>query len=356
MSDPSDFVRNPPSVIVKVQNTSQESMNGQLGVVVQYNQDRGRYLVHMAETQQTVALKPENLVKGNILDQMKAQYTLLTKDPRVGQEIQKYYSLFKSKLPAGVAPEHVGFLLVILLVTSMYFLGFTRVVMSLSIILMLGLIVAPDVFTTNGQSINWRLVASNFPGRCRHVIEQTVPMARNKLSDRAAAGLVLAFLVFSARAIVSSPAAAAAAARRPSSPLPPQTSKSMAISIQDAYKLGFDDANTGKLFGTSLPEETISSSSSSSLLYEDDLQPIDYRSYDLPPPMTKPWYSKLGIWQVMSALNIGRTLYEVGRDPVAGSFSPQRAFANLQTAEPMKLGLLGLSVYNVLKVFFERSG
>lgn len=347
--DPSGFVRNPPSVIVKVQNTSQELLNGQLGVVVQFSADRGRYLVHMASTQQTVALKPENLVKGNMLDQAKAQYLILTKDPRVRQEISKYYQLAISKLPPGVKPEYAVGGLGLLMLLSIYFFGFTRMIMLISIVLMLGLIVGPDVFVNGSIQFNWRLIVANFPSRCRAVIEQSAPMLQGKLSNKMAAGIVLFLLVLSARSIFL-PAA------RP--PAPPASSAgsfpaaaSSAASIEQAYKFGFDDATLGKEFGTSLPKPTTAPPATAASMYDDDLQPINLpRNGFIEAP--KPWYSKLGMWQIMSIMNIGRTIFQLGMDPMTGTFSPQMAMVNLQQADPMKLGLLGFSVYNVLKVFF----
>lgn len=330
-------------------------MNGQLGVVVQFSAERGRYLIHMASTQQTVALKPENLVKGGMIDQAKAQYQILTKDPRVRQEITKYYQLAIGKLPPGVKPEYAAGGIGLLLVLSIYFFGFTRMLMLISMILMIGLIIGPDIFANGNLQFNWRVIAANFPGRCRSIIEQSVPMLHGKMSDKMAAGLVIFFLLLSARSIVlpSAPGKQAAVAHAASTGIP--SAASMA-SIEEAYKFGFDDAILGKDFGTSMPTPPPPPGASSSI-YDDDLQPIDLpRSssssdpYGFAPP--KPWYSKLGIWQGMAILNIGRTILEMGRDPTTGSFSPQLVMANLQQAEPMRLGLLGFSVYNVVKVFF----
>ncbi len=344
-SDPSGLLSNPPSVIVKVQNTSQESMNGQLGVVVQYNADRGRYLVHMVGTQQTVALKPENLVKGNMLDQAKAQYLLLTKDPQVQQEISKYYSLIASKLPPRVKPEYAAGGLGVLLLLSMYFFGFTRIIMLISLVLMIGLIIGPDVFVGERLQFDWRVIAANFPGRCREILEQMVPMAKGKLSDKMAAGIVLFLLLLSAKTIFvpyGKPA--------PQAPVARPGSFANKISMEEAYKLGFDDATIGKDFGTSLPKPSAPPVTS---IYDDDLQPIDLPGSD-PYVFTapKPWYSKLGMWQMMSVLNVGRMIVEMGKDPTTGAFSAPLAMANLRQADPMKLGLLGFSVYNIVKVFF----
>lgn len=346
-TDPSGFVSNPPTVIVKVQNTSQEALNGQLGVVIQYNADRGRYLVHMVGTQQTVALKPENLVKGNMIDQAKAQYLLLTKDPHVQQEISKYYTLVASTLPPSVKPEHMAAVLGIFLLVGIYFVGFTRIIMLISLIMMVGLLIGPDVLVGDRFQFDLKLIATNFPKRSLTVVEQMIPMAKGRLSDKVAGGIVVAFLLLSARTIFLPPGKPSPAV--PPATIPTATSFPTRLSIEEAYKFGFDDATLGKDFGTSLPPKHTSTANS---IY-DDLQPIDLPqgpSYVYETP--KPWYSKIGMWQVMSIINIGRTLVEMGLDPATRTFSAPRVVVNLQQADAMKLGLLGFSVYNVVKVFF----
>eukprot|EP00934_Nitzschia_sp_Nitz4_P007179 Nitzschia sp. Nitz4//scaffold24_size164493//121820//122899//NITZ4_002343-RA/size164493-processed-gene-0.209-mRNA-1//1//CDS//3329544159//7169//frame0 len=355
-NDPSDLVRNPPSVIVKVQNTSQESVNGTLGIVVQYLPDRARYVVHMTESQQTVSFKPENLVKASMFEQAKAQYQQLTKDANLRREITNYYNLAASKLPPGVKPEYAagGFGLFLLL--AMYFVGFTRVLMFLSMIIMLGLIVAPDL-VAHGNIPNWRILANNFPMRCRQTIEQSIPMARGRLSDKVAAGIILFFLAttFMSAVMPAKKPVPKAPMPPPVTPLSTGTSSAGGIltakSIEEAYKFGFDDATAGNAFGTSMPAApttTIPQTSTSSYSDPDDY----YVPHSYPPPsFGKPWYSKIGMWQVMAAMNIGRTLWELGRD-AHGVFSPQLAIARLQTAQPMQLGMLAFSVYNIVRVFF----
>merc|ERR1711976_1077516 len=111
-----------------------------------------------------------------------------------------------------------------------------------------------------------------------------------------------------------------------------------AASIEEAYRFGFNDANAGNAYGTSLPQAPPVMDP----IFDDEIPRM------LAP---KPWYSKLGIWQGFAIFNIGRTINEMGRD-AHGVFSPQLAIANLKQADPMRLGLLGYSVYNVLKVFF----
>ena len=105
-SDPSSFLSNPPSTVVKVINTSRPEVNGLLGIAVQFDVSRWRYLVHMVIDQHTMALKPENLVKASTIESYKAQYEQLRRDPRVTGEVTKYYNLVQNKL--GIKAEYAA--------------------------------------------------------------------------------------------------------------------------------------------------------------------------------------------------------------------------------------------------------
>jgi hypothetical protein len=71
--DPSGYVTNPPSVVVKVTETTRDDINGLLGIAISYNVERERYLVHMTLTQSTMALKKENMVKANMMESYRAR-------------------------------------------------------------------------------------------------------------------------------------------------------------------------------------------------------------------------------------------------------------------------------------------
>merc|ERR1712159_313985 len=47
-TDPLNILGNPPSTFVKVHGTSRDDVNGLLGLAIQYNSERGRYMVQMA--------------------------------------------------------------------------------------------------------------------------------------------------------------------------------------------------------------------------------------------------------------------------------------------------------------------
>jgi hypothetical protein len=90
--DPSGYVTSPPSVVVKVLETGRDDINGLLGIVVSYNMERERYLVHMADSQSTMALRKENLGKANMLESYLCQWQRLKNDPRVREKLTYYIS------------------------------------------------------------------------------------------------------------------------------------------------------------------------------------------------------------------------------------------------------------------------
>ena len=127
-NDPSGFVTTPPSTIVKIQGTTRDDINGKLGIVVQYQEDRGRYLVHLTSNQTVVSMKPDNLVKGSYVEQAQAYYEQLCKDPQV----QRILAQMQRGLPPGVTLKHAGMGFGAFLLVMVYLLGFSRTLMLVS--------------------------------------------------------------------------------------------------------------------------------------------------------------------------------------------------------------------------------
>jgi hypothetical protein len=91
--DPRGYVTVPPSVVVKVTGTGRNDINGLLGIVVSFNVERERYLVHMAKSQSTMALRKEHLSKASIVESYRAQMEQLQNDARVREKMSKYMNL-----------------------------------------------------------------------------------------------------------------------------------------------------------------------------------------------------------------------------------------------------------------------
>eukprot|EP00545_Synedropsis_sp_CCMP1620_P011990 CAMPEP_0119005522 /NCGR_PEP_ID=MMETSP1176-20130426/1773_1 /TAXON_ID=265551 /ORGANISM="Synedropsis recta cf, Strain CCMP1620" /LENGTH=355 /DNA_ID=CAMNT_0006957341 /DNA_START=134 /DNA_END=1198 /DNA_ORIENTATION=+ len=336
-SDPLNLLSNPPSTVVKIHGTAREDVNGSLGIVVQFSKEKGRYLVHMVQTQSTMALKPTNLQKAGTMDSYKAQLQQVVKDPRSRNEITKYYNLAQSKL--GIKPEYAGGFLLLIIMAAMYFFGFSKTIMVVSMLMMIAMIIGPDVMVANGGNASTvaKLVMTNFPRRCRETIVQSAPFLKGRLNDQVAAGLVIVMLGFAGRTLfVQSPqqqAAAAAAA---------------------AYGSGDMMGDAATTVGDSMGDAT--TTSSRSIMEEDDFaagDPPPVYFSDTPIPgsdndTTIKQKKAFGLREIMSLLYLYRTGKEMGRDPMTGGFQFELFVANAKVMEPWKLGILAFSVYNLV--------
>jgi hypothetical protein len=343
-SDPLNIISNPPATVVKVQGTSREDVNGQFGIAVQYNAEKARYMVQLVGAAQTVmALKPDNVVKANMLESYQAQFQILRTDPRIRQELTRYYDLAQSKLPGIVKPEYAAGGIGLLLIGMMYVVGVTKTLMAVSILLLLGIIIAPDIMQSGGGAVSPRTIATNFPRRCREMLEQSAPQfLRGRLTNNIAVGIIVAVLLFSSRALLTS-----SSPSRPQQQQPPMAinygTTTTTVSVEEAYKLGFEDATQGKDYGAS-------SITAASARHDDDLDPL-MNDYISPPPPPRDSKSSFGFSQMLSIFFIYRQATELGGNPLNGTFSFERFMANLRVMDTMKWGILGFSLYNLVKVF-----
>lgn len=350
-TDPSGFITNPPSTIVKIQGTARDDINGKLGIVVQYNEDRGRYLVHLTSTQNVVAMKPDNLQKAGYLEQAQAQYEQLTKDPNVRRKLTNV----TSNLPAGVTVKHVGIGAAVLLVALVYLLGFSRTLMLFSFGLLILIVVGQDVAAGADRAT----VMRNAPMRFQTMVREQVP-GGTYIADKpyAVAGLAAIMVVFFVKSMM--PPAASAATSGSAMPFTsssggggsvPHRTLLTSKTMEEYYKLGFDDATAQKEFGTSLPAELPPTAGMGD--HNNHMDMDDLPDYPMPPPPSGGMLSKfLSITNAMSIMYLGRTAMELGRD-ADGSWQFARFRQNLVTLEPMKLGLIGLSLYRIVSALLS---
>ncbi|KAL3927813.1 MAG: hypothetical protein SGBAC_012919, partial [Bacillariaceae sp.] len=190
-ADPSGFVSNPPSTYVKILNTARAEMNGQFGLILGYSDARSRYVLVLCSTGAQAMLRPENLEPCSTMEKYQAQYQQIRNDPNVKQKINQLYAKAQQLLGnnGAVKPEHAAGAMGLLLLVLTYFIGLSKMIMLTSLLLLLGLIVFPDIQTFGLKK--WKLIARNFPTRCRETIEQTVPQARGRITNRMALGVVV---------------------------------------------------------------------------------------------------------------------------------------------------------------------
>jgi len=349
MSDPSNFVTDPPSVIVKVINTAREDVNGQLGLVLNYQSDRQRYLVQCMTNSElgTLALKPQNLAKASTMESVKAQFIYMKDSPYMRRQYQQYYQKAQSYLPPQVKPEYAAFGSLLLLFVGGYFFGFTKLTVLISLVAIVALIVLPDLLSST--AVSWKVILRNFPTRCRELTEQTVPFLKGKISNRVAMMAVLMMLTLGGRTLFTSSMPKKIAPMDLDKEGPSSSASLSMDSIKEYYKLGFEDATAGKSFGSSIPTTTSSQvSSDEELLRElDDMDdiPIDYTK----DPDNKK--SAFGMSQAMSLFLLARTLGGLAQGP-DGSWNVAHVAANIQTMDTWKWGLVGYGLYNVLSPLF----
>lgn len=324
-ADPSGFVSNPPSTYVKIINTARAEINGQFGLIIGYSVERSRYVLILCQNGSQAMLRPENLEPASTMEKYQAQFQQIQNDPRLKQKISELYGQAQRAL-GGQKPEYAAGIAGVLFVILSYQFGFSKMILLASLILLLGVIVAPDVQAFGIKK--WRLILRNFPNRCRETIEQTVPQARGKITNKIAMGLVIFMFVMVGRTLLTSTTPlrpAAVATNAPSMLSSPQTSLASAVVIEEAYKLGYNDATSNQPFGTAsltaLKEEA-------SIDMATPSPEIDYGDY--PPPQLPPQQkSGFGFGSLMSLFVIGRTAMQNGMSG-DGNFDPRLLIANLQ--------------------------
>ena len=333
----------PGSVIVKIQNTSRSEVNGKFAACLIWQEDRGRYVVHLTDSQQQLSLKPENLVKASMMEQMQAQYQLFQNHPEIKRKITEYYQLISEK--TGTKPEYVAGGALVALLVAMYLVGFSKIMLLISFLMMVGVVAAPDLSSPP------QVILRNFPGRFRTMIRQQVPVVGPRIADNyylsmAVMGLVLVFFVNALFFSSGRSTASAAMSDYATTSSQPNLGGGAIVDqtmLNEYYKKGFEDGQAGLDFGTSMPEPQPSS------VYVEPEPSIDY-DY-IPPPSRPSMFSKLFDFSTaMSIMYLGRTLYSMGTTP-DGGWDYQLAMANLQNMDAMRMGFLGFSVYRLVSKF-----
>jgi hypothetical protein len=317
-TDPNGWVKNPPSTFLKITGTSRDALNNSVGLILNYN-DNQRYLVHLPNQQQ-VLLKAENLQPCSYMEQIKAQYDFISQDPTVRRQLTEFLGKVRGVFGVDAKYVLVGALLAV--VASIYFLGFSRTLLMLSFAVMLGMVCLPDLMQ---GTASWKVVLQRAPDNLKTLLRQSgVPVlptiASNKYYFGGFCFVVLAFFatgMMPARTGVSS-----------------GSSSSSSSSMEQAYKLGFQDATESREYGASLASAAGTDSMDRLLLDEDDFA------------LTSSKKSLFSISNAMSVMYLTRTVYSLGQDG-GGGWNWRLAKQNLITLEPWKLGFLALSIYRL---------
>lgn len=350
-TDPNGWVQNPPSVFVKVHGTSRDDYNGRMGLVLQYADDRRRYMILLCESQAQVSLKPENLVAAGMMEKATAYYQMIKNNPDVQRQFQQVSAQVQAR--TGLKVEYVLAIFLLSFTIGWYRLGFSKVMMLLTGLVLVLTVVGPDLAAGRDA----RTCLRNAPARWREVVRQQIPVVGPKIASndwllRGFTALIVAFVVYS---LVATPNRRGVGPRTATSiPAAPAMSSELQ---QKYYKIGFDDAMASKEFGASLPapevvvEETVDivsgggddsgySSWRSAIGLEDDF------AYPTIPKKKSPFtlataFSVFTIYRILSPMAFNAD----------GRFDLQLLRANLSNMEIYKLGILGFSVYRLVSAF-----
>ena len=164
-ADPCGYLTSPPSIVVKITNTSRDDINGLLGIATSFNQERNRYLVFMTDSQSTMALRRENLVKANMFESYRCQWHQLKNDPRVRQKMDYYVSICRQyvyPLDLFSVVSGIGVLWFLLFVR----VGILKTIMTMTMTIILMGIVTPDIIA----KAPLKTIIQNFPRRSKQAV------------------------------------------------------------------------------------------------------------------------------------------------------------------------------------------
>jgi hypothetical protein len=331
--DPSGYVSGTPSVVVKVVETARNDINGLLGIVISYNLERERYLVHMTQSQSTMALRKENLAKANMMESYRAQWQQLQNDPRVREKMAHYVTLCQQYV-SPMQLSHVVGSVVTGLTALLYLVGLTKTIMTTSLLVLMIVIAGPDLLNKSPPQV----IFQHFPARARQTMEQQMPILRGKLSNRIALGVMMFLVALCLQSLVLG-----GRFKGPPGPVLPLLDRP---SLEKYYDMGFEDATKDHTHGHSLKEEL----ASLNMLDEDPLDASD----DAEGGKKKPTFlAKLcNLTNVISMFFLYRSIADLGTDQSTDLFSIGQLAANMQHhTEWWRKALLVLSLYNFLRIF-----
>ena len=296
-NDPHQYVTNPPSTLIKIQNVVMKpELNGQYGLIVNYDTTKQRYMIVLAQQQsQVVALKVENLqlASASLRDRIMAQYQMMQHNPQFQQQVQTIHDYILQHIVTPVfrtlhitTPPRIHYffmLLLVGLVTLWYLVGITKLVVLLTIILVLMSLVGSDLM--QGRVVSLRhLCLTTIPREYTRMVQQEVPYGRVIVSKpwylRSFTTLLLLFVAYT---LFGTPTHSRFFGRptkqqrsssvpsptpwmsklllpgfgRPTRTVDPVHHRRTTTTIsreqmEEYYKLGFDDATQQLEFGTSL--------------------------------------------------------------------------------------------------------
>lgn len=405
MSDPNNWIQNPPSTFVKIIGTTRDTINGKYGLCLQYNESKGRYVVLVIPTDSTttgtttipseqIALKSENLVICSYIEKMKAQYYMMRYNPDIQNQILFFYNTIQTF--TKIKPEYLLIGILLLLGILTYIIGITKLLLLISIIFIIIIIILPDI--QKGER-SYKKILKNVPTNWKNIIIQQIPynnygykIVNNKYLYILFTTFILfifikPFIPTTSIPFLSSKSQAQQQRDLGTDSFTDSSSSTMGTTttsipsssllvlnieqIQKLYTIGYDDGIALKSDKETLPISIIQvkellnikdDESSSSYPYDSNTNNNDYTS-------TTNYMDSLWKGNSNSSTNrklksknpinmqTGLSLFTLYRllQPISmnndGNFDIQLLKANLMTQDIWKLGLIGFSVYRLIAQF-----
>ena len=348
MSDPAGLLKKQ----VKIHSVSAKpELNNKIGIAQSYLPDRGRYLVSLSPhiSPAPIALKADNLAiptlpekaRGKV-DEIRGMMTTLYNDENLRQALRTGIAQLEAQLPPNVKVEHVAGAILLALFAMIYMIGLSKTTMLISLVLMVVVVALPDIIAKR----DIKSIVRNLPFRWKEAIELNTGY---KPSKRVATGIFVAILLLSSKVLLT-PRSRPTKGNRAfdgarGSRGTPKDLGAASFTMEEVYKLGFEDAQKESTFGESLPanyQKMTFKDSSIDYSYDDY---GDYNEY-IPPPKKQ---SKIGMGTIMALFALGRTVKELGFHD--GRFDFNLFVANARNLPPMKMAFAGFMLYRVLSAF-----
>ncbi len=371
-----------------------------------------------------VSLKIDNIKEANTVDKIRGQYyiflnvlsymnrnkAVLWNDAKtkwnntVQQLVQSgvmpasFANLNSGGSGSGIKLEYLLGGILVALLAIIWKVGLTKFIFFISVFGILLTVALPDLMTAarnftassgGSSSTNMtdqlKIVASNFPRRWREMIYSH---SGYNVSPKVANGLLVALLLLSGKILLFTPlqsSATSSSGKGGTKGGLTQTELNMMkqqqqrqqnnyieleqlYTIDEIYKLGYEDGSSSKEYGFSLPDNhdelivTSKVANSQNAKYSGTYNDIDadadmnfnYDDYQpttppLPPSPPKSRGSGVGFGTLMSMFALFRSVKEMGF--VNGRFELQYFKSNLQSMPPLKMAFMGFMLYRVVSAF-----
>lgn len=350
--------------------TAKPELNNLIGQVISYNSSRDRYNVQLPTQSTPISLKATNLSAPSISDrakfhvqEAKMKYNEIKNNPMIKELGNRTVQSFQDKLPSAIQPKQALIGLSLLLAFLVYKIGVTKVFMMVSLLSMLPAVCLPDLLGSSRYENVFDVIRRKFPFRFRESLVQMT--GYTKLTNKMAMGIYIAICLLCGYIIIT-PTTTSTTSSATTTPVTtpgsfiddegvsngniPRMSEGTVWTMDQVYKMGFDDASNDEIYGTSLPPNHESMTFSSSDTVQPRSRYLDEDMYVPPPPPPPSTKSKFGMGTMMSLFALGRAVKDLGFTP-DNRFDFTLFMANVQHMEKWRMAMMGVCLYRVVSAF-----